>query len=252
MTKGTLKAHQNLQTAKKEKEDRLFTEASRMRKINDKTLVSRQSGAGHIFGSVTTRDLDKIKAYKVQVDKRKVFISETQGTRTHLKVQLHYARASCTVNVEIRAEESGRLDQNSNFPRSLETEELLKRQVGAMFAFLASVYGAEKLVLKAGRLDALAGMRSKDLPQQVMALQKVVFEDPTIRPPEALEAIPAILEECQEAIADKIARQGVEQDIEERVSRRMQEKHEEYIRDIRREVISPKTAAPRRKRPRRS
>ncbi|MGI6633325.1 MAG: Lon family ATP-dependent protease [Bacillota bacterium] len=132
----------------------------------------------------------------------------------------------------------GRLDQNSNFPRSLETEELLKRQVGAMFAFLASVYGAEKLVLKAGRLDALAGMRSKDLPQQVMALQKVVFEDPTIRPPEALEAIPAILEECQEAIADKIARQGVEQDIEERVSRRMQEKHEEYIRDIRREVLT--------------
>jgi ATP-dependent Lon protease len=130
------------------------------------------------------------------------------------------------------------LDQNSNFPRSLETEELLKRQVGAMFAFLASVYGAEKLVLKAGRLDALAGMRSKDLPQQVMALQKVVFEDPTIRPPEALEAIPAILEECQEAIADKIARQGVEQDIEERVSRRMQEKHEEYIRDIRREVLT--------------
>jgi ATP-dependent Lon protease len=120
----------------------------------------------------------------------------------------------------------------------LETEELLKRQVGAMFAFLASVYGAEKLVLKAGRLDALAGMRSKDLPQQVMALQKVVFEDPTIRPPEALEAIPAILEECQEAIADKIARQGVEQDIEERVSRRMQEKHEEYIRDIRREVLT--------------
>lgn len=130
------------------------------------------------------------------------------------------------------------MDQNSNFPRSLETEELLKRQVGAMFAFLASVYGAEKLVLKAGRLDALAGMRSKDLPQQVMALQKVVFEDPTIRPPEALEAIPAILEECQEAIADKIARQGVEQDIEERVSRRMQEKHEEYIRDIRREVLT--------------
>ena len=107
-----------------------------------------------------------------------------------------------------------------------------------MFAFLASVYGAEKLVLKAGRLDALAGMRSKDLFQQVMALQKVVFEDPTIRPPEALEAIPAILEECQEAIADKIARQGVEQDIEERVSRRMQEKHEEYIRDIRREVLT--------------
>lgn len=129
------------------------------------------------------------------------------------------------------------MGQDAYLPRSLEAEELLKRQVGAMFGFLASIYGAEKLVLKAGRLDALAGMRSKDLTQQVAALQKVVFEDPTIKPPAALEAIPEILEDCQEEIADRIARQGVEQDIEERVSRRMQEKHEEYIQDIRREVL---------------
>jgi ATP-dependent Lon protease len=129
------------------------------------------------------------------------------------------------------------LDEMRGMAGRLDAEELLKRQVGAMFGFLASVYGAEKLVLKAGRLDALAGMRSKDLSQQVAALQKVVFEDPTIQPPAEVDAIPAILEECQEEIAEKIARQGIEQDIEERVSRRMQEKHDEYVQDIRREVL---------------
>lgn len=130
------------------------------------------------------------------------------------------------------------MDGHRNFPKGLDAEELLRRQVGAMFGFLASMYGPEKLVLKAGRLEALAGMRSQDLAQQVTALQKVVFEDPTIRPPEDLASIPEILEECKEEIADKMARQGIEQDIEERVSRRMQEKHDEYVQDIRREVLS--------------
>jgi len=121
---------------------------------------------------------------------------------------------------------------------SLDNEEILRRKVGAMFGYLASIYGPDKLVLKAGRLDALSGMRSEDLRQQVVALQRVVYEDPTIRQSPALEEIPEILDECQEEIADRIARQSIEQDIEERVSRRMQEKHEEYVQDLRREVLA--------------
>jgi len=107
-----------------------------------------------------------------------------------------------------------------------------------MFGYLATIYGADKLVLKAGKLDALSGMKSGDLAQQVVALQRVVYEDPTIRQSPAIHEIPDILDECQEEIADRIARQSIEQDIEERVSRRMQEKHEEYVMDLRREVLS--------------
>jgi ATP-dependent Lon protease len=107
-----------------------------------------------------------------------------------------------------------------------------------MFGYLASIYGADKLVLKAGKLDALSGMKSGDLTQQVVALQKVVYEDPTIKQSPAIDEIPDILDDCQEEIADRIARQSIEQDIEERVSRRMQEKHEEYVQDLRREVLA--------------
>ncbi|MGE5579772.1 MAG: Lon family ATP-dependent protease [Bacillota bacterium] len=121
---------------------------------------------------------------------------------------------------------------------SLDNEEILRRKVGAMFGYLATIYGPDKLVLKAGKLDALSGMKSADLRQQVVALQKVVYEDPTIRQSPELDEIPEILDECQEEIADRIARQSIEQDIEERVSRRMQEKHEEYVQDLRREVLA--------------
>lgn len=118
-----------------------------------------------------------------------------------------------------------------------DNEEILKRRVGAMFGFLASIYGPEKLVLKAGKLGALSGMKSPDLLQQVIALQKVVYEDPTIQSSPAIEEIPAILEDCQDEIAEHIARQSIEQEIEERVSRKMQEKHEEYIQEIKREIL---------------
>ena len=81
-------------------------------------------------------------------------------------------------------------------------------------------------------------MKSKDLLQQVTALQKVVYEDPTIGVSSDFEDISEILEGCQEEIANRIARQSIEQEIEDRVSRRMQEKHEEYVQDIKREVLA--------------
>lgn len=124
---------------------------------------------------------------------------------------------------------------------NIEPEEMFRRQVGALFGFLASIYGPEKLVLKAGKFGALSGMKSGDLGQQVLALQKVIYEDPTIRHSPSLEDIPDILKECQDEIADRIARQSVAQDIEERVTRKMQERHEEYIQDIKREILTEET-----------
>lgn len=88
-------------------------------------------------------------------------------------------------------------------------------------------------------------MKSHDLLQQVVALQKVVYEDPTIGASLSIDEIPGILEDCQEEIADHIARHSIEQEIEDLVSRKMQEKHEEYLKDIKKEILldnsSPET-----------
>lgn len=111
ITKGTLKAHEAMQTAKKDKEDRLLAEATKnAEKIREKTLVFyAKAGHGRIFGSVTPQEIaDKIqKAYKVEVDKRKVLISENlKELGSHeVEIQLH-PRVRVAVNVELRAEES--------------------------------------------------------------------------------------------------------------------------------------------------
>ncbi len=111
VTKGTLKEHETLQVAKKEKEERLLAEATKSAgKIADQTLVfAKKAGQGRIFGSITPQEIaNRIqKDFKVQVDKRKVLLEENlKELGTHkVEIQLH-PKVKVTVNVEIRAEES--------------------------------------------------------------------------------------------------------------------------------------------------
>lgn len=57
----------------------------------------------------------------------------------------------------------------------------LKQQIDALYEGLSRVIGADKLVLKAGKLNALELMRSRNNAARVLALQRLVLEDPTDR-----------------------------------------------------------------------
>ena len=119
----------------------------------------------------------------------------------------------------------------------LTEEEQLRRQVSALFGLLSNIYGSDKLVLKAGKLEALNAMRSGILEEQVLALQKLVYEDPTIDTLPKTEDIPGIIEEVEDEIADVIARRSVEDKLEKKIAERMQQRHEEYVRDIKTQII---------------
>lgn len=115
-------------------------------------------------------------------------------------------------------------------------QEMLQRQVRALFGLLGNLYGADRLVLKAGKLEALQLLRSEHLADQVQALQRLVYEDPTLEKPD-LRAIPRILNRIEDEIADVIARRTVEDKIEKKVASRMQQRHEEYVREVRTQVL---------------
>lgn len=125
----------------------------------------------------------------------------------------------------------------SKLHEKLENEEAVRRQVTALFGVLSSIYGPDKLVLRAGKLDSLSLMRSSSLEDRVLALQRIVFENPGLEERPTPERIPEILNEVEEAMADFLARKSVEENIERRVNDRMQEKHEEYIKEIRHQLI---------------
>jgi ATP-dependent Lon protease len=116
-------------------------------------------------------------------------------------------------------------------------EEQLTRQVAAVFALLSNLYGSDKLILKAGKLEALKLMRSEIIEERVLALQRIVFEDPTIDTTPAYKDLPQILNEIEEEIADLIARRTVEEKIEKKIAERMQQRHEEYLKEIKIQIL---------------
>lgn len=117
------------------------------------------------------------------------------------------------------------------------TDDQLKRQVAAVFGMYSGIVGPEKVVLKAGKLGALHLMKSEKLPERVLALQKLVYEDPTIDQAPSHQDIPAILAEIEDELADIMARRVVEEKIEKKINEKMEERHQEYIKEIKMQVL---------------
>lgn len=113
----------------------------------------------------------------------------------------------------------------------------LARQINALYGLVSSFYGSDKLVLKAGKLNALQLMRSDKLEEKVLALQRLILEDPTIDNIPSTEEIPGIIQHLEDEIADNIARRTVEDDIEKKVNEKLQHRHEDYVREIKMQVV---------------
>lgn len=117
----------------------------------------------------------------------------------------------------------------------------LSRQVSALYEVLSDLYGADRLVLKASKLEALDLLRSDDLAAKVLALEKIVYEDPTLDQLPLPEEIPGILENIEDELADFMARKLVEDSLERKIAEKMQERHEEYLQEIKMQIIKEST-----------
>ncbi|MBS3947442.1 MAG: Lon family ATP-dependent protease [Dethiobacter sp.] len=118
-----------------------------------------------------------------------------------------------------------------------EDKEHLKREVSAFYALLSGMIGADKLILKAGKLEALALLRSRKTEERVLGLQRVVFENPTLSPVPREEEIPEALQFLYNELADQMARRTVEESLERKIADRLQERHEEYLLEIKRQLL---------------
>ena len=113
----------------------------------------------------------------------------------------------------------------------------LDRQIEALYAILVDVMGTEKLVIQAGKMKALDLMRSADPCDRVLALQRILGEDPLIAPAPKPEQVPPIMEALSERVADLVARRNVEDSIEKKVNEKLEKDHADYVNDIRQQVI---------------
>ena len=116
-------------------------------------------------------------------------------------------------------------------------------QVVALYSILCDTYGTDHLVLKASKLDALELLRSSDLGERVLGLQRVINEDPTLDTVPDEREMPGILEAIQEKIADIIARRQVEDDLERRIMDKMQQRQDEYLEEIKMLVLKENSSS---------
>jgi ATP-dependent Lon protease len=135
----------------------------------------------------------------------------------------------------------------SRFRRKFGAEDELSRYVSALYDMLVAVLGQDKLVLRAGKVNALKLMRSQNLPDRLCGLQRLVFEDPTLERATTRAQQRKVVSEIEEAMADVIAQRHAEDSIERRVNEKMAERHQEYVKDLKlealRETGGPETPA---------
>jgi ATP-dependent Lon protease len=136
---------------------------------------------------------------------------------------------------------------NARFRRKFGAEDELSRYVSALYDMLTSVLGQDKVVLRAGKVNALRLMRSQNLPDRLCGLGRLVLEDPTHERATTRAAQRKVIAEIEEAMADVIAQRHAENSIERRVNEKMAERHQEYVKDLKlealRETGGPETPA---------
>lgn len=123
-------------------------------------------------------------------------------------------------------------------PPELSSEARLDTEIAAIFRMLADTMGTERLVIQAGKMNAMTLMRSEDRRERVLALMRILEEDPLLTPPPSEAEIPDILARMTEQVAGILARRNLEDRIERKVNEKLEKDHEEYVEDIRRQVIS--------------
>jgi ATP-dependent Lon protease len=127
----------------------------------------------------------------------------------------------------------------------------VRRQIAALYEILSGALGKDKVIMRAGKLGALKLMRSSALGERVLALQRLVFEDPTLERIPAPGAYRKAIAEIEDALADIVAQRTVEDEVERRVNEKMVHRHAEYVRDLKlealREAAGPETPATQRR-----
>src|SRR3981081_4237514 len=84
-----------------------------------------------------------------------------------------------------------------------------RRGIAALYDVLTEALGTEKVVMRAGKLGTLKEMRSQAIPDRLLALQRLVFEDPTLETRPAKAQYKKVIGEIEDRLADLVAHRAV-------------------------------------------
>lgn len=128
-----------------------------------------------------------------------------------------------------------------NSPKEIVVEPI-DHDIDALYDILVDIEGADRLVLKASKLEALTLIRSNNRNQRILGLQKIVYENPTLDKLPKDDEIPTLLKEMMDYLANIMARRSFEDELEKRISAKMEENHQDYIFDIKKQILKEESS----------
>ena len=128
-----------------------------------------------------------------------------------------------------------------NSPEEIVVEPI-DHDIDALYDILVDIEGADRLVLKANKLEALTLIRSNNRNQRILGLQKIVYENPTLDKLPKDDEIPTLLKEMMDYLANIMARHSFEDELEKRISAKMEENHQDYIFDIKKQILKEESS----------
>ena len=135
------------------------------------------------------------------------------------------------------------LGVKKNQPIQPRRETELDREISALYTIVVDAIGSDRLVLQAGKMDALRYLRSEDPGERVLALRRILEENPTLGPaPSSKAAVHEELVKLSELMADIIARRQVEDKIERKVTEKLEKDHQDYVKDIKLQILKEERA----------
>ncbi len=126
-------------------------------------------------------------------------------------------------------------------PIRAETE--LDREVNALYSIVSDVMGPDRLVLQAGKMDALRYVRSQDPCERILALRRILEENPTLGPVPSKSEIQLEIIRLSEKLADIMARRTFEDKIEKKLNEKLEKDHNEYVKDMKLQILKEENPA---------
>nr|MDQ6941982.1 ATP-binding protein [Candidatus Eremiobacteraeota bacterium] len=119
----------------------------------------------------------------------------------------------------------------------LSADEKIRREVAALYDVLTDALGTEKVVMRAGKLGTLKELRSQAIPDRLLALQRIVFEDPSLETRPGKAQYKKIIADIEDRLADLIAQRTVGDQIDAKINAKMVKRHHEFLRELRLEAL---------------
>ena len=109
-------------------------------------------------------------------------------------------------------------------------------RLNILYKNLETAYGKQGLILKASKLDAIDLMNSRENTDRILALKRIMEENPTLN---ALDYhnLADVLSELEASLIDIVAQKGLEAQFDRRIQEKMEEKYEDYVKDVKKQLI---------------